>query len=65
MMNVTIVDARGMPLMCDQGDAAASFTWTDTLGRQHYCCDRHNPVSLPGVLPANFTGHAICPTCGK
>lgn len=64
-MNVTIYSPSGYPLMCEQGDALASTVWTDTLGKQHYACQAHNPMSLPGALPYGFSSRSICHACGQ
>ena len=63
--NVTVINERGMPLMCEQGDALASSVWTDTLGKPHYACQAHNPMSLPAALPMNFTSRSLCQACGQ
>ena len=65
-MNVTIISPAGVPLMCEQGDAPASSVWTDTLGKQHYACQQHNPVyNVAMPLPLNFTSHDLCHACGQ
>jgi len=62
----TIFNDRGMPVVCDTCSAPADFVWYGSWdGKPQYCCPAHNPVSLPAALPADFTGHTICPACGK
>lgn len=66
MMNVTILSDRGVPVMCEQGDAPASSVWTDTLGKPHYACQQHNPMSYTLMpLPLNFTSRSLCHACGQ
>ena len=63
----TVIDAgTGLPMACDTCGAPANFVWYGSWdGKPQRCCPVHNPMSLPGALPMNFTGHTICPTCGK
>jgi hypothetical protein len=64
--NVTIISERGVPIMCEQGDAPASSVWTDTLGKQHYTCQAHNPMyNTAMALPFNFTTRSLCHACGQ
>lgn len=64
-MSVTVINDRGMPIGCDSCSLPASTAWTDTLGKQHYACQTHNPMSLPAALPLNFTSQTICHACGQ
>ena len=63
--NVTILSDRGGPIMCEQGDAQASSVWTDTLGKAHYACQRHDPAYGTAALPWGFTSRSICYACGQ
>ena len=63
-----MVNHVGLPVVCGiQGcGAPATFVWYGTWnGLPNYTCQAHNPMSLPAALPTNFTGHSICPACGK
>jgi hypothetical protein len=65
-MDVMIISDRGVPLMCEQEDAPASSVWTDTLGRQHYACQQHNPMASAAMpLSLNFTSQSLCHACGQ
>ncbi len=59
-----ITNSIGLAQTCHCG-APATFVWYGWDGKPNYTCNQHNPMSLPGALPLNFTGHTICPTCGK
>jgi hypothetical protein len=64
---LTITDmSTGLPMVCDTCGSPANFVWYGNWdGKAVRCCPAHNPMVLPGALPANFTGHTICPACGK
>ncbi|HLX52048.1 MAG TPA: hypothetical protein VKS82_27290 [Streptosporangiaceae bacterium] len=56
----------GLPMVCDTCGALADFVWYGGLdGKPKRCCPAHNPMYSTGALPVNFTGHTVCPTCGK
>lgn len=67
MAPVIITDSTtGLPVVCDTCGAPASFVWYGGLdGKPKRSCEAHNPMVLPGPMPLNFTGHTICPTCGR
>lgn len=61
-----ILSDRGVPLMCEHGDAPATSAWSGIDGRQHLSCHAHNPwsyVTMP--LPLNFTSQSLCHACGQ
>jgi hypothetical protein len=64
MPDVTIYDQSGTRQTCHCG-APATFVWSTWDGKQNYTCNQHNPMSGTAALPPNFTGHSLCPACGK
>jgi hypothetical protein len=71
-LNVTVVDGRGLPLMCetegcgDKATSAWSGAWSGAFGPRRLSCDRHNPWSATAMpLPLNFTSHSLCHACGQ
>ncbi len=67
LMDILMINDRGVPLMCEQGDALATNVWSGGWdGKQHLVCERHNPmanVAMP--LPLNFTSQPLCHACGQ
>ena len=68
-MNVTMVDQRGMALMCETdgcGSLASSAWYGAWHGKPVLACDAHNPwhnTAMP--LPLNFTSQPLCHACGQ
>ena len=62
-----IIDSlTGMPMACDTCGAPADFVWYGSWdGKPRRCCPAHNPMSLPGALPAGFHGSSSCHACGQ